>query len=151
MIYQLCYPDQSIKDYFGNNIIDVAAWQLSRTSIDTRRTAAFIEGSRNDVIVEGKSQLKQLSINPDKIIGKRKQKEDAGAINRTINYQIKANYDPMNIYDNKVLPADERSIHKFNAATFESIYSSSPNTMEAATIFTLPYWLGVYHNMIELD
>jgi hypothetical protein len=27
-------------------------------------------------------------------------------------------YDAMNIYEMKVLPADERSIHKFNGATF---------------------------------
>jgi hypothetical protein len=27
-------------------------------------------------------------------------------------------YDAMNIYEMKVLPPDERSIHKFNGATF---------------------------------
>jgi hypothetical protein len=63
-----------MKDYFGNNVVDVAAWQLSRTPIDTRKTAAFVEGSRDDVIIEGKNEVRQLSVNPNKIIGRRKQK-----------------------------------------------------------------------------
>lgn len=85
------------------------------------------------------------------VIGRRKHETDALSVSRDINYKIDPNYDPMNIYDYKVLPADERSIHKFNGATFDNIFSSSVNGMEAATIYTLPYWLGVYHGMIDLD
>jgi hypothetical protein len=50
-----------------------------------------------------------------------------------------------------VLPADERSIHKFNGATFDRITSNNYNRREAATPYTLPYWLGVYHNMIVYE
>lgn len=56
----------------------------------------------------------------------------------------------MNIYEMKVLPADERSIHKFNGATFEDIARGSLTEMEASTLFTLPYWMGVYHKMLPL-
>ena len=63
--------------------------------------------------------------------------------------EIFPNFDPMNIYQIKVLPGDERSVHKFNGATFTKIDAHSPTTMEAATLFTLPYWLGVYHGMLE--
>ena len=55
----------------------------------------------------------------------------------------------MNIYEIKVLPADERSIHKFNSGTFHNIDEGNPNSMQAATIYTLPYWMGVYHNMLK--
>jgi hypothetical protein len=52
----------------------------------------------------------------------------------------------------KVLPADERSIHKFNGATFEKIYNShNPRSIQPSTTYTLPYWLGVYHGLIKYD
>ena len=57
----------------------------------------------------------------------------------------------MNIYEINPLPQDERNIHKYNRATYVSIDSSNKNSWESATVFTLPYWLGVYHKMIEVD
>lgn len=54
---------------------------------------------------------------------------DAVFNNRTINYQINPDYDPMNIYEIKVLPKDERTIKKFNGATYEGIYGGDPNSM----------------------
>ena len=57
----------------------------------------------------------------------------------------------MNMYPIHVLPPDERSVHKFNGPTFTSIDGGNKNTKEAATLFTLPYWLGVYHNLISYD
>ncbi len=60
-----------------------------------------------------------------------------------------ASYDPLNLYEIKVLPKDERNMDKFNAATFEHPFSGSPNSMEPPTTYTLPYWLGVYHKMID--
>lgn len=49
------------------------------------------------------------------------------------------------------LPQDERSLHKYNGVTYDRIDRGNPNVIEAATVFTLPYWLGVYHKMIEMD
>jgi hypothetical protein len=123
---------------------------LSRHPIDTIQTAAFIEGSRDDVILEGKDQLKTFSINPHKVLGQRLHKSDSKFYNRDINHIILEDYDPINIYEMKVLPADERSIHKFNEATFVGIDKANTNSMEACTVYTLPYWMGVYHKMLKL-
>ena len=58
-------------------------------------------------------------------------------------------FDPKNIYQIKVLPADERSNHKFNGATFNRIDENhGPNSVEGSTTFSTPYWFGVYHNLI---
>lgn len=35
----------------------------------------------------------------------------------------------MNIYEFKVLPADERRLHKFNGATFENVMGGNANSM----------------------
>jgi hypothetical protein len=106
------------QDYYGNSVVDVASWQLSRHPVDTVKTAAFIEGSRSDVIIEGQDHSSTFSINPHKILGQRLQKSDAKYFDRAINHLIMEDYDAMNIYEMKVLPPDERSIHKFNGATF---------------------------------
>ena len=98
-MYQLSNPKLVNKDYYGNNILDVASWHLSRTNVDTRATAAFIEGSRKDVWVEGQEGLCQCSMNPHKIVGQRKSQTDAVAVKREINSKIDPSYDPMNLYE----------------------------------------------------
>jgi len=57
----------------------------------------------------------------------------------------------MNIYEIKVLPKDERSLNKFNSATYQDIDGANPNSIEPSTTYTLPYWLGIYHNMIDIS
>ena len=64
-------------------------------------------------------------MDPQRVIGQRKLKSDARYFSRPINYTVLKTYDPMNIYEFKVLPADERSVHKFNGATFENINSGN--------------------------
>lgn len=56
--------------------------------MDTTETVAFIEGARDDVIVEGKEKLSSLSMDPTRIIGRRKQKSDAEYFSREINYKV---------------------------------------------------------------
>jgi hypothetical protein len=56
--------------------------------VDTTETVAFIEGARDDVIVEGKEKLSSLSMDPTRIIGRRKQKSDAEYFSREINYKV---------------------------------------------------------------
>jgi len=59
-IYQLSDPSNiSIIDRFGNNILDTAAWSLSRHPIEMVSYQSFVIGSRSDVFYEGK-----LSVNP---------------------------------------------------------------------------------------
>lgn len=92
-----------------------------------------------------------LAVNPNKTVGKRKSIKDAFYVNLTKNYEVSSKFDPMNIYEINPLPQDERNIHKYNRATYVSIDSNNKNSWESATVFTLPYWLGVYHKMIEID
>jgi hypothetical protein len=68
-----------------------------------------------------------------------------------VNFKVSEDYDPMNIYEFKVLPSDERRLHKFNSGYFEDVIGGNPNSMEACTIYTLPYWLGVYHRLLPLQ
>jgi hypothetical protein len=65
-----------------------------------------------------------------------------------VNSLVAEDYNPMNIYEFKILPSDERHLHKFNAASFNDIDKGDKNSMEACTIYTLPYWMGVYHKML---
>jgi len=65
----------------------------------------------------GKDNLKG-TFDPHKVIGRRLHWPDSIYVQRPVNFKINPDYDPMNIYEFKVLPADERSIHKFNGATF---------------------------------
>lgn len=83
-----------------------------------RKTAAFVEGSRADVIVQGKPISYTISQDPTVVLEKRQHVSDSKYMERVINYKIVEDYDPINIYEFKVLPADERPIKKFNSATF---------------------------------
>ena len=47
-IYQLAYPDREIKDAYGNNILETAAWSLSRHPIDMRKLSAS-NTARDDI------------------------------------------------------------------------------------------------------
>ena len=47
-IYQLAYPGETKTDYYGNNILDTAAWSLSRHPIDTRKYLSTND-NRDDV------------------------------------------------------------------------------------------------------
>lgn len=143
-IYQLGYPEKLQKDAYGNSLLETASWQLARHPIDTRRYAAYIQGARSDVVDDG-----GLSVDPTKIIGKRTSLTDAKNASSEVNFKTFAPYDPSNIYQIKVLPHDERSVHKFNGTTFENLSGANANSMEPATTYTLPYWFGRYHNMVK--
>ena len=77
--------------------------------IDTRNYQAYILGSRPDVVFDN-----LISVNPNIILQRRASEYDAKYVNSTLNHAIDPNYSPNNIYQVKVLPADERSLHKFN-------------------------------------
>ena len=50
--------------------------------------------------------------------------------------------------DWKVAAADERSLHKYNGSTYEIDNAHNPGEMEGSTTYSLPYWMGRYHNML---
>ena len=142
-IYQLAYPKEAKQDAFGNNLVESASWALSRHPVDTRTYQAYVDGSRADVLDDN-----GISINPEKIIGTRTSKSDAKNATSEMNTKLDPNYDPGKIYQIIVLPQDERSLHKFNNTTFTDISRGNSKNMEAATTYSLPYWMGRYHDML---
>ena len=143
-IYQLAYPDERKTDAFGNDVIETASWALNRHPVDTRSWQAFIDGSRPDVLVDN-----EISIDPDIVIGTRTSKTDMENADNPTNKLIFPEYNPENIYQIKVLPQDERSYHRYNRSSFTNNSRSRPTNMEASTTYSLPYWMGRYHNMIK--
>ncbi len=52
--------------------------------------------------------------------------------------------------DRAVAAPDERSLHKYNISSyFLDNWHHLPYCMESSTTYTLPYWMGVYHGIIE--
>lgn len=146
-IYQLAYPDKTITDYYGNNILETAAWALSRHPIDTRKYLATNE-NRDDV--------KELDLEEQCGIGG----------TRELSYDPNVRMPWFSGSDNeivrligivlsvgrlkwKVAPPDERALHKFNGSTYRLNSDHSPYSMEGSTTYTLPYWMGRYHGMLK--
>ena len=138
-IYQLAYPNDTILDRYGNNILETAAWQLSRHPIDTHQYNAS-NGNRDDIDILDLSSLggTQLSFRAQEgieidlsgVAGIFSALQDGPSLEWT------------------VAPADERALHKYNGPTYRLETDYNPNCMEGSTTYTLPYWLGVYHNML---
>ena len=49
----------------------------------------------------------------------------------------------------KVAAPDERALHKYNDSSYVLYGSYNPNQQEGSTTYTLPYWMGRYHGMLE--
>lgn len=146
-IYQLAYPNEVKTDYYGNNLLDTAAWSLSRHPIDTRKYLAT-NANRDDI--------KELDL-----------EEDCGIDGtRELSYDPNVRKPWFSGSDNeiirligivltvarlrwKVAAPDERALHKFNNSTYKLNSDHSPYSMEGSTTYTLPYWMGRYHGMLK--
>ncbi len=146
-IYQLAYPDEVKTDYYGNNILDTAAWSLSRHPIDTRKYLASNE-NRDDVreldLEEecGIDGTRELSYDPT-VRKPLFHSVDNGTI-RLIGIVLSCSKLKW-----KVAAPDERALHKFNNSTYKLNSDHSPYAMEGSTTYTLPYWMGRYHGMLK--
>lgn len=110
-IYQLAHPSETQIDAYGNEMIETAAWALSRHPIDTVTWKTCTDDNHPEVV-------KDEELSRDR---------ETGEI--------------------RVVPQDERSLHKFNGSTYK-LGDGDANRMEGSTTYTLPYWMGRYHNMI---
>lgn len=163
-IYQLAHPDRTITDAYGNNILETAAWSLSRHPIDTRTWCASndarddimvidLENYSKDLSTRGglsirKTELPPTAVGADGIIaillsgGITYGQYDLSALGVPLSGSLKVEY--------AVAAPDERALHKFNNSTYK-LNDDNPNHMEGSTTYTLPYWMGVYHGMLELS
>ncbi len=144
-IYQLAYPTETVTDYYGNNILETASWALSRHPIDTRRYSATNENrddvyelDLDDIGIDGTAEL---SFDPNVYTPKFWNSDNT--VLKLIGIVFAAND-----LEWKVAPFDERSVHKYNGSTFEIDSCYEPDYMEGSTTYTLPYWMGRYHNML---
>lgn len=163
-IYQLAYPNQTIIDAYGNNILATAAWSLSRHPVDTRRWNASNQ-QRDDIMnfnmddyaggtlgVRGGLSIEKTDLPPSAI--------GAGGIIAILllggvtkgSYNLNTIGVPMSgtlSLEYAVAAPDERAMHKYNNNSYKLDDQNEPYLMEASTTYTLPYWLGVYHGMLK--
>ena len=144
-IYQLAYPEEEKTDYYGNSLIETAAWALSRHPIDTRRYGAS-NSNRDDVWeldlddlgIEGTGEL---SFDPNAYTPKFWNSDNTILKMAGIVFGL-------NNLEWAVAPFDERAMHKYNGSTYEMDNCYNPNEMEGSTTYSLPYWMGRYHGML---
>ncbi len=145
-IYQLAYPNEVKTDYYGNNLVDTAQWVLSRHPIDLRRYLA--SNSRRDDVQEldlddvGIGGTSELSFDPNAFTPPFWNSDNQ--IFKMVGILM-----GLGRYEWKVAPADERALHKYNGSTYEMDNCHNIYEMEGSTTYTLPYWMGRYHGMLE--
>ncbi|MBQ6873676.1 MAG: Ig-like domain-containing protein [Clostridia bacterium] len=146
-VYQLAHPEEEQKDIYGNSLIETAAWSLSRHPIDTIRYMASNK-NRDDIAAVNLSEL--------------------GLDTEPLSFDAKAGTPLFWNSDNDILKIagivisaaagnikwavaapDERSMHKYNGSSYRLDGDYNPNQMEGSTTYTLPYWMGRYHGMLE--
>ncbi|MGN0443608.1 MAG: Ig-like domain-containing protein [Acutalibacteraceae bacterium] len=145
-IYQLAYPDEDKADQYGNSLKETAAWSLSRHPIDTRCYLASND-NRDDI---GEINLSRLGIGGTEELSFDLQAKKPlfwssdNNILKIIGIVLSATH-----LQWKVASPDERALHKYNGATYRLGQTSNANFMEGSTTYTLPYWLGRYHGLIN--
>lgn len=146
IIYQLAYPEKEIRDAYGNNIIETAAWSLSRHPADTTNYHAS-NSNRDDIGQIGLNAIapnlrERLSYNK-KISGEITPLESNPEIADIVKFMLAAAN-----ADWAVAPPDERALYKYNISSYFLDIYTNPYCMQGSTTYTLPYWMGVYHGVI---
>lgn len=144
-IYQLAYPNEEKTDVYGNSLIETAAWSLSRHPIDLRRYLASNQ-NRDDITsvnlsAAGIDGTAELSYDPN--VKKPLFADSDSGVLQIIGIVLSGGDLPW-----AVAAPDERELHKFNGSTYSLGSESKANQMEGSTTYTLPYWMGRYHNML---
>ncbi len=146
IIYQLAYPEEEIKDAYGNNIVETAAWSLSRHPADTVMYHASNK-NRDDI---GQISLKAIAPNLREVLSYNK--KTSGEIptlgnNPEIIDIVKFVFAASKA-DWAVAAPDERMLYKYNTSSYFLDLYTNPACMQGSTTYTLPYWMGVYHGII---
>ncbi len=146
-IYQLAYPDKTVTDAYGNDILKTAAWSLSRHPADT---VCYLASNKNrddiaalDLTSLGLGTHTTLSY----ALSEGTQLPELTAESDTediINYILIVTQ-----LDWAVAAPDERSLHKYNNSSYLLDSGYDPRCLESSTTYTLPLWLGIYHGMLK--
>jgi hypothetical protein len=146
-VYQLAYPNKTVTDAYGNDIVELAAWSLSRHPANTMMYCASNK-NRDDI---AELDLSVIGIKTDSTLTYNKLtskplpnvSQDA-PITDIISFVLTA----LNL-DWDVAPPDERSVYKYNTNSYTLTRWHLPYCTQASTTYTLPYWMGVYHGMLQ--
>lgn len=144
-IYQLAYPNEVKTDYYGNSLVETASWVLDRHPIDTRRYGAT-NANRDDVY--------ELDLTDFGIDGTSELSFDANGYlppfwdSENTTLRLVGAVLGLGKLDWKVAAPDERALHKYNGSTYVLDSAYNPGEMEGSTTYSLPYWMGRYHNML---
>ncbi len=145
-VYQLAYPNQEMTDKYGNSLIEIASWSLSRHPLDLRRF--FATNANRDDICEldlddvGIGGTSELSFDPN-------QYTPAFWNSDVEIFKMVGLVCGLGKYEWAVAAPDERALHKYNGSTFEIDCAYNPGEMEGSTTYSLPYWMGRYHGMLK--
>lgn len=144
-IYQLAYPDKTITDAFGNNILETAAWSLSRHPIDTQKYLAS-NINRDDY---AELDMADLGFGDGTVLCYKLKEGATFTPSGNLITDVGNLLQLASVIEWGVAAPDERALHKYNGASYSLDGHYEPNCMEGSTTYTLPYWLGRYHNMLS--
>ncbi len=146
-VYQLAYPDKKIKDAYENNILETAAWSLSRHPVSTIKYSA--SNIKRDDIAQLDLSALGLDMNdlPSYSLKAENQPAEVGENPEILDY-IKLILSANNI-EWAVAAPDERSLHKYNENPYNLNHHYHSGCMQNSATYTLPYWMGRYHGLLE--
>ncbi len=145
-VYQLAYPNEEKTDAYGNSLIETASWSLSRHPMDLRRFLATNE-NRDDVYEldlddVGIGGTNEISFDPE-VYTPAFWDSDSKVL------RIVGMIFGLTKIEQKVAAPDERAFHKYNGSSFDLNDAHNVYEMEGSTTYSLPYWMGRYHGMLE--
>ncbi len=145
-VYQLAYPNEEKTDAYGNSLIETASWSLSRHPMDLRRFLATNE-NRDDVYEfdlddVGIGGTNEISFDPDAYTPKFWNSNSK--ILKTVGMIL-----GLTKLEQTVAAPDERAFHKYNGSSYDLNDAHNIYEMEGSTTYSLPYWMGRYHGMLE--
>ncbi len=145
-VYQLAYPNEEKTDAYGNSLIETASWSLSRHPMDLRRFLATNE-NRDDVYEldlddVGIGGTNEISFDPEAYT-------PAFWDSDSKVLRIVGMIFGLTKIEQKVAAPDERAFHKYNGSSFDLNDAHNVYEMEGSTTYSLPYWMGRYHGMLE--
>ncbi len=145
-VYQLAYPEEEKTDAYGNSLIETASWSLSRHPMDLRRFLATNE-NRDDVYEldlddVGIGGTNEISFDPNAYTPKFW--DSNSKILRIVGMVF-----GLTKLEQTVAAPDERAFHKYNGSSYDLDDAHNPGEMEGSTTYSLPYWMGRYHGMLE--
>ena len=145
-IYQLAYPNEAKTDAYGNSLIETASWSLSRHPMDLRR---FLATNKNrDDVYEldlddvGIGGTNEISFDPEAYT-------PAFWDSNSKVLRIVGMLFGLTKIEQTVAAPDERAFHKYNGSSFDLDDAHNVGEMEGSTTYSLPYWMGRYHGMLE--